>query len=98
MNPFTVDFELAVQHFGQHRKAGVVISGNIDEACARPALGQKSPGNVRVLSAPEESLSEAQGINDVAHEHHPLGLDALQEFSQLAYPSALVAEVDVREE
>jgi hypothetical protein len=51
-----------------------------------------------VLSAPEYSLSEAQGIDDVADEDDAFGIDSRQKFRQLARAGPSVPEMNVGQE
>jgi len=50
-----------------------------------------------VLGSPEQALTEAQGVDDVADQHNVLGIDSLEKLRQLPYPRMLVAEMDIRQ-
>ncbi|HEY7996479.1 MAG TPA: hypothetical protein VIE14_06400, partial [Steroidobacteraceae bacterium] len=51
-----------------------------------------------VLGAPEGPPRQAQGIDDIAHEHDAVRLDVGEELIQFARPGVPVAEVYVRQE
>src|SRR6202035_5271507 len=92
-----MNLELAAEKLGEHRQARIVIAGNVDETSTRAAFRQQCPNYIGVLSAPEESVPELQGIDDVADENDALGIDAGQKFRQFARAGPFVPEMNVGE-
>ena len=98
MHPLAVYFELALQHLRQHGQTRIVVARDIDESRAGALPRQQRAHHLGVLRGPECAPRQTQRIDDVADQHDPLGLDALQKLVQLAHARVPEPKVDVREE
>ena len=98
MDPLPVNFELPVEHFGKHREARIVIAGDVNQARARAALREQRSHDVGVIRTPEKPLAQAQGIDDVTHQHNGIRIDSRQKLGQFPNPRAFVSKVDIGQE
>ncbi len=98
MYPLAVYFELAPQHLRQHRQTRIVVARDIDESRAGPLPRQQRAHDLGVLCRPECAPRQAQSIHDVADQHDPLGLDAVQKLVQLVHSCVPEAQMGVRQE